>query len=100
MNSSNTKVLEHLRNLVKPSSVRIVTQDAHTTGSSYLGSINVAPLHNGEDTAEKTLENGDTVLQVLQLNISLLQVLELCIVTLEAIVVSAIGVGQTLRCKP
>lgn len=54
--SSNTKVLEHLRNLVKPSSAKIVTQDAHTTGSSYLGSINVAPLHHGEDTAEEALQ--------------------------------------------
>lgn len=65
-------------------------------GSSYLGSINVAPLHHGEDTAEEALEKGDTVLQ---LNMPVLQVLELCIITLEAIIVSAIGVAQTLRCQ-
>lgn len=88
-NSSDTKVLEHLCNLHQRASVRLVTMIAYVAGSPYLGSVNVAVLHHGENTAKKPLEKSDTVLQLL----------ELFIVTLEAIVVSGIRVAQTFKCQ-
>lgn len=96
VNSSDTKVLEHLCNLDQRASARLVTVIAQVEGSRYLGSVNVAILHHGEDATQKALEKGYTVLQ---LDIPVLQPLKFFIVTLEAIVVSDIGVAQTFKCQ-
>lgn len=96
VSSSDTKILEHLCNLDQRTSDRLVTVIAQVEGSPYLGSVNVAVLHHGEDATEKALEKGYTVLQ---LDIPVLQLLELFIVTLEAIIVSDIGVAQTFKCQ-
>lgn len=89
VNSSNTKASEHLGNLAKRMSVKPVARVAHVAESPYLGSIDVAVLHHGENATEKPLEKGDTILQLL----------ELFIIMAEALFVGGIGVAQAFSCE-